>query len=407
MRARANTGKSGFCWGCLYTPTKHDSKYYKFPARYAKFPAWSKVAVISRGSWTSEAPGSRPAASQPPACPVSSAGPPRCRCPAAPAAPGPPCCGVHGPQSPRTATPLPWGTQTLKKDRSDRSRGAGLAFPSLLRTSAPKRAVRARRAPSRGAARCGPRPPVVAPLPALARHPRGQSHLHRSRKSDLAPHRSRSAQLKDFPSIHWSSGSCKTTPKFQHNKDLTDRRMKAVEDAGAFRAPTNAARSFNPQYGDRCGQLPVQRGELVAQVCPRSSRRPPSAPRGALGGAAHRLGVLVLQRFRVKTSITRPHFALADLPSARGRTACTCRPTSAFSASKTMACVALPRKLVQLPQIPHVEVVGQVPQKGASLSLEGVSQMAYILPERLPALVRPAFDLVLRRIRSLKRCAQA
>ena len=43
--------------------------------------------------------GSRPAASQPPVCPVSSAGPPRCRCPAAPAAPasagspGPPCCG--------------------------------------------------------------------------------------------------------------------------------------------------------------------------------------------------------------------------------------------------------------------------------------------------------------------------
>ena len=38
-----------------------------------------------------------------------------------------------------------------------------------------------------------------------------------------------------------------------------------------------------------------------------------------------------------------------------------------------------------------------------SLSL----QMVYILPERLLALVRPAFDLVLRRIRSLKRCAQA
>ena len=30
----------------------------------------------------------------------------------------------------------------------------------------------------------------------------------------------------------------------------TNRRIKAVEDAGAFRAPTNAARSFNPQYGD-------------------------------------------------------------------------------------------------------------------------------------------------------------
>ena len=36
-----------------------------------------------------------------------------------------------------------------------------------------------------------------------------------------------------------------------------------------------------------------------------------------------------------------------------------------------------------------------------------VSQMVYILPERLLALVRPAFDLVLRRIRSLKRCVQA
>ena len=41
------------------------------------------------------------------------------------------------------------------------------------------------------------------------------------------------------------------------------------------------------------------------------------------------------------------------------------------------------------------------------LSLEGVFQMDSILPERLPALVRPAFDLVLQRIRSLKRCVQA
>ena len=39
--------------------------------------------------------------------------------------------------------------------------------------------------------------------------------------------------------------------------------------------------------------------------------------------------------------------------------------------------------------------------------LEGVSQMVYSPPERLPALVRPAFDLVLRRIRSLKRCVEA
>ena len=55
--------------------------------------------------------------------------------------------------------------------------------------------------------------------------------------------------------------------------------------------------------------------------------------------------------------------------------------------------------------------VGRAIKRGwashSTLSLEGVSQMVYILPERLPALVRPAFDLVLRRIRSLKRCVQA
>ena len=39
-------------------------------------------------------------------------------------------------------------------------------------------------------------------------------------------------------------------------------------------------------------------------------------------------------------------------------------------------------------------------QETLALSVEGVSQMVYILPEKLPALVRPAFDLVLRRIRS-------
>ena len=38
------------------------------------------------------------------------------------------------------------------------------------------------------------------------------------------------------------------------------------------------------------------------------------------------------------------------------------------------------------------------PRFRVPLSLEGVSQMDSILPERLPALVRPAFDLVLRRI---------
>ena len=41
--------------------------------------------------------------------------------------------------------------------------------------------------------------------------------------------------------------------------------MKAVEDAGAFRAPTNAARSFNPQYGD------VQQLGAVGSITVRST----------------------------------------------------------------------------------------------------------------------------------------
>ena len=44
---------------------------------------------------------------------------------------------------------------------------------------------------------------------------------------------------------------------------------------------------------------------------------------------------------------------------------------------------------------------------GQALSLEGVSQMDSILPERLLALVLPGNDLILRRIQSLKRCVQA
>ena len=91
---------------------------------------------------------------------------------------------------------------------------------------------------------------LVAPLPALARHPRGQVLLQRL----------------DAP-VHHGDGVAVLGP------------LRAVH--GIF------------------GQLPVQRGELVAQV-----RRdhevpvvPRQLPRGALGGAAHRLGVLVLQRF--------------------------------------------------------------------------------------------------------------
>ena len=36
--------------------------------------------------------------------------------------------------------------------------------------------------------------------------------------------------------------------KFKHNDELTRRRQRRLEEAGAFRAPTNAQRSFQPQY---------------------------------------------------------------------------------------------------------------------------------------------------------------
>ena len=86
-----------------------------------------------------------------------------------------------------------------------------------------------------------------------------------------------------------SSGSSKTTPTSSSNKDLTNRRIKAVEDAGAFRAPTNAARSFNPQYGD------VQRLGAVDSMTVRSTEGRKTllklalpAPQGS-GNAAGRL----------------------------------------------------------------------------------------------------------------------
>ena len=37
--------------------------------------------------------------------------------------------------------------------------------------------------------------------------------------------------------------------KFKHNDELTRGRQRRLEEAGAFRAPTNAQRSFQPQYG--------------------------------------------------------------------------------------------------------------------------------------------------------------
>ena len=37
--------------------------------------------------------------------------------------------------------------------------------------------------------------------------------------------------------------------KFQHKKELTEGRQRRLQQAGAFRAPTNANRSFQPSYG--------------------------------------------------------------------------------------------------------------------------------------------------------------
>ena len=72
--------------------------------------------------------------------------------------------------------------------------------------------------------------------------------------------------------------------RFQHNKDLTNRRIKAVEDAGAF-----TARSFNPQYGD------VQQLRAVDSMTVRSTEGRETllklalpAPQGS-GNAAGRL----------------------------------------------------------------------------------------------------------------------
>ena len=76
--------------------------------------------------------------------------------------------------------------------------------------------------------------------------------------------------------------------KFKHNEELTRTRQRQLEEeAGAFRAPTNAARSFQPQYGRWDSMtvrathgsetllkhaLPVPRGS--AEVKARLTRRP-------------------------------------------------------------------------------------------------------------------------------------
>ncbi|CAE7518604.1 unnamed protein product, partial [Symbiodinium pilosum] len=85
--------------------------------------------------------------------------------------------------------------------------------------------------------------------------------------------------------------------KFQHNKQLMEGRQARLQQAGAFRAPTNANRSFQPSYGpakDLAGfdsitvratdgsetllkhALPVPRGSAEPKAA--LTRRPPPAP---------------------------------------------------------------------------------------------------------------------------------
>ena len=114
---------------------------------------------------------------------------------------------------------------------------------------------------------------MVAPLPALARHPCGQVLLQRL----------------DAP-VHHGNGV-------------------------AVLGPLSAVHGF-------LGQLPVQRGELVAQVC--RDHEVLVVPRqllcGALGGAAHRLGVLVLQGLHdgLPGEDVHHHQAVLRLPACSG-----------------------------------------------------------------------------------------
>ena len=85
--------------------------------------------------------------------------------------------------------------------------------------------------------------------------------------------------------------------KFQHNKRLTEGRQRRLQEAGAFRASTNAARSFQPQYGregpgifrlyggprHRRQRNPAQ-ARLARAAGQRRARGPAHPAAGALGG---------------------------------------------------------------------------------------------------------------------------
>ena len=82
--------------------------------------------------------------------------------------------------------------------------------------------------------------------------------------------------------------------KFQHNKRLTEGRQRRLQEAGAFRAPTNAARSFQPREGPGFFRLhggprhrrqrnPAQ-ARFARAAGQRRARGPAHPAAGALGG---------------------------------------------------------------------------------------------------------------------------
>ena len=189
----------------------------------------------SQGSWASEAPGSRPAASQLPAARRVAAALRRQLQQGLPALRALDGHGVHGPQ---------------------------LLHVAVLRVEAPRR-VRRRRvlhrlhAPAREVLVALELVGVVLQQPELG----GRLLLHVLERASLGPGRQVLLQCLDAPVHHGRGGP-----------------------------------PLRPVHGF-LGQLPVQRGELVAQVC--RDRKvlvvPRQLLRGALGGPADRLGVLVLQ----------------------------------------------------------------------------------------------------------------
>ena len=241
--------------------------------------------------------------------------------------------------------------------------------------------------------------------------------------------------------------------KFQHNKDLTE----CVEDAGAFRAPTNAeppvrrraaaggrARRTPSRAAGRCRpQPPAPSGRSTARPCappswpgPSSASGCPGPPRpwrcgpwaascGARLRAAWRTCCPGLSR---PQSSCRPPSAPAQRawwPGRPSRRSCSAevprRPPGRRLAQRARPGrlrlpahvglqrleghglrhveVALPCESVQLPRVPHVEVVGQVPQrlhlKNMSNSLDAgrPAHSVFLLVLR-PPLGLPGFHLV-------------